>query len=136
MGWIGGIPAVSAVKVGLNSEEPGPAGRTADAPYERIHHLDEHVHSASNVYPTLAGGVVVSTGAGAWQEGAFVEIVPASTISGGGEGRFDIHWVSVENISANGVYELSLYSGAGDTEIARVRFTKSANLDGVQDINR
>jgi hypothetical protein len=41
----------------------------------------------------------------------------------------DIHHVSVENLSANAVYELVIYDDGG--EVGRVRFTKNANLDSV-----
>jgi hypothetical protein len=90
--------------------------------------LTEHIHSPSKVYPTLASGVTVTAGA-AWTLGSFVEIVPASTITS----DFDIHFISIEAISANDVYELVLYKGAlaSEIEIGRVRFTKNANLDSV-----
>ncbi|NHJ39632.1 MAG: hypothetical protein FK731_06315 [Asgard group archaeon] len=94
--------------------------------------LLEHVHGASKVYPTLANGVTVTTGVGAWTLGNFVEIVPSSTITS----DFDIHWVSIESISANDVYELVLYKGAltSEIEVGRVRFTKNAALDSTLNI--
>lgn len=97
----------------------------------RTETLLEHVHSASNVYPTLANGVTV-TGGAAWTLGSFVEIVPASTITS----DFDIHYLSIEDISATDVYELVLYKGAlaSEIEIGRVRFVKNAALDATLNI--
>jgi len=88
---------------------------------------EEHFHSASKVYPTLADGVTVTGAAGAWTLGGFVEIVPASTIAD----DFDIHHISIEAINNVDVYELVLYKGAvaSEVEIGRVRFTKTSNLD-------
>lgn len=82
-----------------------------------VHILNDHVHSPQQVYPTLAGGVPVLGGA-AWTLGAFVEIVPINTIAS----PFDIHWVFVENATADSAYELVLYEAA--VERARVRFTR------------
>ena len=93
------------------------------------HIIEEHLHESSNVYPTLAAGVAV-TGGAAWVLGAFVQIMPASTASD----RFDIHFVSIEDLDTNAVYELVLYHGAGDTEYARTRFTKNAVQDGVMNV--
>jgi hypothetical protein len=81
------------------------------------------------VYPTLAAGVTVTAGA-AWTLGAFSQIVPASTIGD----RFDIHYISIENISANDTFELVLYQGALDVEVGRVRFVKNAIMDGTQNV--
>jgi hypothetical protein len=96
----------------------------------RTHSVEEHMHSASKCYPTEAAGTTVTAGAGAWNTGgALVQIVPADTITN----KFDLHYVNVEDISAAGTYELVLYQGAGDTEIGRIRWTKSAGLDPVLD---
>jgi hypothetical protein len=95
------------------------------------HINEEHIHSASSVYPTLAGGTSVTSGGGAWALSAgFTQIVPAATI---GE-RFDIHHLSIENISANVVFEIVLYYGASNTECGRVRVTKNAAQDGTMNI--
>jgi len=93
-----------------------------------VHTIEENIHTASLVYPTLAAGEAVATAAGAWTLGNFVEIVPASTIGS----DFDIHHVSVEALDDNTVYELVLY--AVEVEIGRVRFTKNANLDAVVNV--
>ena len=85
------------------------------------HTGEEHAHAVSKVYPTLAAGVQVDTDASAWTLGAFTEIVPANTITD----DFDIHAIDVEDISANGTFELVLYYGASDTEAGRIRFVRT-----------
>ena len=90
--------------------------------------LNEHVHNEAEVYPSLADGVLVAGGAGVWELGAFVEIVPASTITN----WFDIHGIIIEDMSATDVYEIVLYHGAGDTFAGRTKVVKSANQDTVQ----
>ena len=98
-----------------------------DSIYAHVETLNDHVHKASKVYPTLAGGTVVTAGA-AWTLGAFAEVVPASTIGT----DFDIHHICIEALSAVEVYEIVLY--AATTEIGRVRVVKTANLEGTQNI--
>lgn len=101
-------------------------GHDGDSIYAITHTVEEHFHKPSRVYPSLADGISVSavSGAGTWTLGTIVEIIPASTFSD----DFDIHHVSVEDISGNGVFELVLYAGASDTEIGRVRFIRSSNF--------
>ncbi len=91
------------------------AGKETAADKVRI--MEEHVHSISNCYPTLAGGVTITGAAGAWTLGDFVEIVPVDTITD----DFDIHYITVEGASASDTYEIVLY--AATTEIARVRIS-------------
>lgn len=85
---------------------------------------EEHFHSVSKTYPTLASAVTVTGGAGAWALGSFAEIVPASTITK----DFDIHFLNVEAGSADDEYELVLYQST--TEIARVRFKVDTSVFG------
>lgn len=96
--------------------------------FSNIKLIQEHLHSASNVYPTLADGITVTSSASEWTLGEFVEIIPASTIST----DFDIHNVEVSAISDNDVYELVIYKGAlsSEVEVGRVRFSKSTNQEG------
>ncbi len=102
-------------------------GATTSTVFDEL--LNDHVHTASRVYPTLANGVDVLGGA-AWTLGNFVEIVPVNTITS----RFDIHYLSIESLSVNEVYEIVLYACAGQDEVGRVRVTKNANLDAVMNI--
>ncbi len=93
------------------------------------HAMLEHVHTASNVYPTLAGGVAVGTAVGVWTlSAAFVEIVPINTITT----DFDIHHICIEALDDNAVYEIVLY--AVEVEIARVRVVKNAVMEGTQNV--
>lgn len=101
-----------------------------DSLYSLIHILGDHVHSPSKVYPTLATGVVVTCGTPAWTLGNFATIIPASTITS----KFDIHYISVEALSANAVYEIVFYYGATDIEAGRVRVTKNANQDSTLNV--
>jgi len=79
--------------------------------------------ASTKIYPTTpSGDGVVLTGAGigpGWGLGSIVEVVPASTISN----PFRITGIYVDD-SDDSVYEIILYSGAGDTEIGRARFSK------------
>ena len=113
----------------LNTAKP--ATTTLLSPYCMMYRTIKHLCSISKVYPTLAAGVTVTAGnAAAWTLGDFVEVVPASTITS----DFAIHNIGVEGISANGVYEIVLYSGDSDTECGRVRFTKNAAQDGTMEV--
>lgn len=90
---------------------------------------NEHFHTPCQVYPTLANGVAVGTGVGVWAlSAAFVEIVPINTITL----PFDIHWLCIEALSANDVFEIVLY--AVEVEIGRVRVVKNAQQDGTMNI--
>lgn len=92
------------------------AGRATT--FDKVEVLEEHSHSESKVYPTLANGETVTAGA-AWTLGVFKEIIPVNAI----DEDFDIHWINVEAASDDEVYELVIY--AATTEIGRVRFTVS-----------
>ena len=100
-----------------------------DSLASRLHNLEEHAHTASKVYPTLADGVAVTAGA-AWVLGAFAEVVPINTIAV----DFGIHHISVETLNTNDEYEIVLYQGASDVEVGRVRVTKNAVMDGTMNI--
>ena len=94
--------------------------------FDYVHTLSEHVHNISKVYPTLVVGKDVLAGAAGppWVLGNFVEIVPINTIAS----PFDIHWLVIEAITSDAIYELVLY--AATTEISRVRFAGQAGLAG------
>ena len=72
------------------------------------------------VYPTGVVGATVTSGTGAWVESpAYWPVVPIDTITS----PFHIHGIAVETCSvAAATFELSLYAGAGHTEVARCRF--------------
>jgi hypothetical protein len=86
-----------------------------------------HNHQPAKVYPTLADPVTVTAGsAEAWDVGTIAEILPADTETS----AFDIHYVSVSDISAVDDYELILYVGASgsEEELGRIRFSRSSNF--------
>ncbi len=96
--------------------------------FGRNRELIEHVHTAQKVYPNLADGVTLTSGAGDWGLGTITEIIPANTITA----EFDIHEVLVEDVNTQDkTYELILYYGASDIECVEVRFAASANKGGV-----
>ena len=80
------------------------------------------------VYPSGVVGATVTSGTGAWVESpAFWPVVPADTI----ENPFHIHGISIETSDvAGGTFELSLYAGVGNTEVARCRFAIVGGLFG------
>ena len=91
--------------------------------------LEEHAHKEAKVWPTMADGIVVTAAATDWTGlGNYAEIAAANDITS----DFDIHYISVEDISANGVYELVLY--AATTEIGRVRFVQNAVQDSTVNV--
>lgn len=98
-------------------------------PGYRDHLTYEHLHSGCSVYPTLGAGgagwiagAPLATAAAAGTFGALVDLIPVATILL----PFDIHYINIEVLGANAVYELVLGRDAAATEIARVRFTRVA----------
>ena len=85
----------------------------SDTVVGRLESNEDHIHKPSKVYPSNAAGVNVAGGAGAWQHGNKVEIIPANTITD----VFDIHYVIVEDVSANDVYQIQLYTGSAGSEV-------------------
>jgi len=82
--------------------------------WDKLDVLDEHFHSLSQVYPHLANPVQLQKAAGAWAAfPAPTEIIPVNTVAA----DFDIHFISVSTISANGSYLLALYMGAALSEV-------------------
>ncbi len=100
------------------------AGRKTTFDYAHV--LEEHAHSAGCVYPTLVAGIDVLAGAAGppWVLGEFVEIVPVDTITE----AYDIHWLVLETVSDDDVYELVFYED--ETEVSRVRFAVEAGVGG------
>ena len=73
----------------------------------------EHNHGVTYTYPLLAAAVTLTAGGGAWDPlPAPTEIIPANTITK----DFDIHWLHIGGLSANGEFIVALYQGAGGSE--------------------
>jgi len=118
---------IAAVKNVFNLAEP--AVLTVDSPYYHLHRGSDHFHSVGDVYPTLADGVPLTAGP-LWTLSTFVEIVPINTITA----EFDIHFISVEGLDTNDVYELHLFQGGSDVLVGKKRFTKNAVQDGIVNV--
>ena len=130
-----GVPAVDSTRNKHFTEVIGNKSDThdGDSIYAHVETIDDHFHAVSMVYPTMADGVVVTATANKWTDlGSFAVIAATNAITD----DFDIHYISVEDISANGVYELVLYGGAdaSEVEIGRRRFTQNAVQDPVINI--
>lgn len=110
-----GTPIWAIEGVALDSTSEMVAGSLGD----KVTDLLGAVNILVAIYPTLAVGATVSTGNGAWVEGAYFPVVPINAISN----PYHIHGVCVETCTlAGGVFELSLYTGVGHVEAARMRF--------------
>jgi hypothetical protein len=127
LGVIDGYHDVPTVDSAVNLQMRDVVGNKSDTHdgdslAARAHTVDEHIHKAGQVYPTLANPILLTKGSGAWA--AFptpTEIVPA----GGINEDFDIHWINVSSISANGNYEIALYSGGAGSEVEICRIPTS-----------
>jgi len=110
--------------VALNSTDDMKVGSLGD----RVYNLSVSLASSFTVYPTgVAGAGPVTSAGGAWGGlGNFATIVAANEIAT----AFNIVRINVENVSADGVYELVLYYGASDIECARIRLVRAANVWG------
>jgi len=94
--------------------------------FGRVRQIQEHIHSPNLVIPSLAAGITVASKNIAWTlSDNFTVVVATNAITE----DFDFHWLNVENMSANGVYELWLYSGADASEVvfAKKRLTREVN---------
>lgn len=88
--------------------------------------LYDHVHGQSFSYPKLANSVTLTAGSGAWDNtGAIIEVIPAAVLT---TSAFDLHWINVYNISANGEGCVQIYKGGvgSEVEICSVKINRSA----------
>ena len=117
-------PIYSIEGVALNSTDDMKVGSLGD----RVYNLSVNLASGSSVYPTgVAGAGPITSAGGAWGGlGNFATVVAANEIAT----AFNIVRINVENVSANGVYELVLYYGATDIECARIRLVSAAGVWG------
>ena len=112
--------------VALESSDAAVAGSLA----YRVLRMYDDLYSPVSVYPTVAGGAPIVSSGVAWAMGVVAQIVPAATILN----PFLIHMVTIETLTAvniEGVYELVLYQGGADAEVARVRFSVFGGFFGM-----
>jgi hypothetical protein len=96
----------------------------------RIVRMYDDLYQPVGVYPTGVAGATIITAGTNWTLGTVAQIVPATTI----HSPFLIQTVTVETLTGaniEGVYELVLYQGAADTEVARVRFSAFGGFFGM-----
>ena len=87
--------------------------------------------SARKVYPTLANGVTLTTGTGAWALGNFIEVIPANAIAK----RFRLDTANFAVFSINTTYEIIFYKGTAgnEVEIGRCRANPGGATSAVHD---
>jgi hypothetical protein len=74
-----------------------------------------HVHGQSFVYPSHADDILLTAGAGAWNlTGAITEIIPVNVLN---VSAFDLHWINIHSISANGTIQVDIYAGTVGNEV-------------------
>ncbi len=84
-----------------------------------------HVHGHPFVYPDHADEVLLTAGVGAWDlTGAITEVVPAGALV---TSAFDLHWINISTISANGTIQIDIFSGApgSEVQIGAIRATRT-----------
>ncbi len=84
-----------------------------DQHQRKIGLINEQTHSGVySLYPTLADGVVVTSGAGVYVMGAYVQIIPANTITK----AFYITSIFLNRVSGNAGFEVEVATGAAASE--------------------
>jgi hypothetical protein len=110
-----GTPIWPIEGVALQSVGPAVAGSLA----YRVLRMYDDLYMPVSVYPTMAVGATVASAAGNWGLGNLSTVIPASTVLS----PYLIQLLTVETLDKDGVFELVLYQGNADTEVARVRFS-------------
>lgn len=82
------------------------------------------------VYPTLSNGITLSNG-GLWTNGNYKTVIASNAITS----SFDIQGISIESMSSNAIYEISLYAGsaydAATNLIGQIRVGKTAVTENI-----
>ncbi len=88
----------------------------------------KHVHNPGYITPDDGTVIRVSSGAGAGDWGAFVDVVAENEI----DRFFDIHWLSITDIEVNGVYIIELHrldgAGASVAQLCQLPVTRNNNF--------
>lgn len=90
----------------------------------------EENHAGQWVYPLLGAGILITAHANAYQLGNYATIIPVNAI----DTAFHIHHVHILAPSANGDYELRLYTGAG-VRIAIFTFSRTDKKDDIEGVD-
>lgn len=82
--------------------------------YAHLNTAYYHIHGASFVYPDKANPVTLTSSAASWSEtGTIVEVIPANAITK----AFDLHWISVTDISDTLYGVIDIFAGASGSEV-------------------
>lgn len=117
-GLVGGIGNDPTGRKNIGTLDDG-----IDVPYIRgestiLGHLNtayDHIHGPFIVYPDHADSVTLTAGAGIWNTGgAIIEVIPAATLTAG---PFDLHWLNIGGISANGEIQVDIFKGGIGSEV-------------------
>lgn len=108
--------------VALNST----AAMVTDSLASKVSRLYNANYSEGRCYPTLAAGKTVVSGINWTLSAAFAVLVPINTILV----PYHISHVVVETCTTDGVYELAVYHGAGNTLMSTVRFSYAGGFFG------
>lgn len=78
-------------------------------------------YNCGYVYPSLADGVSLVSGASAWGEGSWTEVIPVDTVNV----VFRVLGLVVESTDYDGVFEIALGTGepGSEEELCRKRFS-------------
>lgn len=117
-GFVHAVPEADSVKNILIRDAVGNKNDThvSGSLHGKTELILEHLHSDIFTRPNLTAGVTLTTPGGSWAGGygPKVEVIPANNITS----DFDLHFMSISNISANGLYQVQLYSGGAGSEVA------------------
>ena len=74
-----------------------------------------HIHGKSFCRPDHANSVLLTAGSGAWDlTGSITEVIPENSLD---LHAFDLHWINISDISANGQIQIDIYSGNAGEEV-------------------
>ena len=98
------------------------------------HLISEHIHGTVLIQPNLAGSITLTSDAGAWaaMNATKTQIIAAGAITE----DFDLHFMNIAAISANGEYQIELYKGGIGAEISIGNFGAVRNAVQSQEGSR
>jgi hypothetical protein len=73
-----------------------------------------HTHGAAFVYPKYSAPIELTSAAAVWGlTGNIVEVIPENAITK----PFDLHWITISDISANAYMIIDIYAGLAGAEV-------------------